>query len=162
MVRVRELKTHPGSTRGPVTGGTPPRQPRSKAIRLHSQDVGSTPVLQLSDFRWTVEGRSSRSVPGCQETLLWLAFVPAHYLDRPLPGLPIGNAEKVTVLRDNVCNSHPVLITWRVRCSLSSGSRHETPSGADSQNPHSQPIRPDLDAQRLIFCALRFPSQLST
>ena len=62
MVRVRELKTHPGSTRGPVTSGTPPREPSSKAIRLRSQDVGSTPVLQLSDFRWTMEERSSRSV----------------------------------------------------------------------------------------------------
>lgn len=101
--------------------GTPPRQPSFKAIRLHSQNVGSSPSSSTvtSDGLWR-EGAAGQS-RGVRKPCISL---PAHYSE-PLRGLPVGNTEKVRVLRDNICNSHPVLITRRVRCSLSSGSCEE-------------------------------------
>lgn len=94
-------------------------------------------------------GKEQQVSPGASGNLAVTSISPSSLL-RPLRGLPAGNTEKVRVLRDNICNSHPVLITRRVRCSLSSGSCEE-------QTPRIH-TRSQLDLTRTHSASFSVPS----
>ena len=94
-------------------------------------------------------GKEQQVSPGASGNLAVTSISPSSLL-RPLRGLPAENTEKVRVLRDNICNSHPVLITRRVRCSLSSGSCEE-------QTPRIH-TRSQLDLTRTHSASFSVPS----